>query len=81
MRKIQLLTLLGITVLSASLYGQDTLPISKNQLLTQVAQKNLQVALNSYEFNRANLFRGKIKVKPWHHVIAGVGKPHDRIIS
>jgi outer membrane protein TolC len=56
MRKIHLLTLLGITVLSASLYGQDTLLISKNQLLTQVAQKNLQVKIaeNNYQSAKAD---------------------------
>lgn len=45
MKKIILIVLLGMISISAFSYGQDTLAISKAELLQKISDKNLQLKI------------------------------------
>ena len=45
MKKTNLIALLGLISTSAISYSQETLPISKSELLQKVSDKNLQLKI------------------------------------
>ena len=51
MKKIKLLLILGVLIGFGKLQAQDTLPISKNDLLQKVIEKNLQIKATEKPFN------------------------------
>jgi outer membrane protein TolC len=53
MKKINLIVLFGIILMSSISYGQDTLAISKIDLWQKVAAKNLQIKIADQEFKSA----------------------------
>jgi outer membrane protein TolC len=53
MKKINLIVLFGIMLMSSISYGQDTLAISKIDLWQKVAAKNLQIKIADQEFKSA----------------------------
>ncbi|SDX12850.1 TolC family protein [Flavobacterium degerlachei] len=53
MKKINLIVLLGTISISAISYSQDTLAISKSELLQKVSDKNLQIKIANQEFKSA----------------------------
>ena len=53
MKKIHLIVLFGIILISSISYGQDTLAISKTDLWQKVADKNLQIKIADQEFKSA----------------------------
>jgi outer membrane protein TolC len=53
MKKINLIVLFGIILMSSISYGQDTLAISKIGLWQKVAAKNLQIKIADQEFKSA----------------------------
>lgn len=53
MKKVNLLIALGITLLSVTTYGQDTLSISKNDLVQKVTKNNLQIKVANQSFESA----------------------------
>jgi outer membrane protein TolC len=53
MKKIHLIVLFGIILMSSISYGQDTLAISKTDLWQKVADKNLQIKIADQEFKSA----------------------------
>ncbi len=53
MKKVNLLIALGTALLSVSTYGQDTLSISKNDLLQKITENNLQIKVANQSFESA----------------------------
>ncbi len=53
MKKVNLLIALGTALLSVTSYGQDTLSISKNDLVQKVTENNLQIKVANQSFESA----------------------------
>ena len=53
MKKINLLVAIGIALGTANLFAQDTLSISKNDLLQKVTENNLQIKVAEKSFQSA----------------------------